>query len=116
MAAPNQQGTGLIATATPLFSKYVVVDGTWKVQDALEHIETKDGASQSANVSFFNPGKNISCDWVVKTGQALAAKGDIVADTTAAKYLVLEVDNSDFGGKPVKQSVKLYQRDSITLS
>lgn len=116
MATPSQQGTALKTQSSPTFSSYVVVDGSWKVKDAVQHTETLDGASQTNNITFWNPGLDVTCEWVVKSASTPAAKGDVVSAGGTVSYLVLDVETSEYGGRPLKQSVTLWRRDSVTLS
>jgi hypothetical protein len=118
MPTPSQKGTPLKVTASPKFADFVVEDGSWKEKDATEHQEFKNGESETENLTFFNPGIEATCTWVIKEGQSAAKKGDVVSEAGggARKWVVLEVETSEYGGKPLKQNVTLYSRESLTLA
>jgi hypothetical protein len=118
MPTPSQKGTPLKVTASPKFSAFVVEDGSWKEKDATEHQEFKNGESETENLTFFNPGIEATCTWVIKDASTPAAKGDVVAEASPStrKWVVLEAETSEFGGKPLKQNVTLYSRESLTLA
>lgn len=115
MATPTQSGTALQVTATPTFSSFVVIDGTWKVKDTTSHVETMNGQSKTENFTFYNPGTEVTAEWTIKSGQTAAAKGDVVTGS-GTKFLVLEAETSEYGGRPLKQSVTLVTRESVTLA
>ena len=116
MATPTQQGTALKLLTVPTFSSFVVVDEKWEPSDTCAMEETIDSSSQTANFSFYNPGQEISFEWVIKSAGTAAAVGDVVT-SGASKFLVGPgLKTSYRGGKPAKQSGTLIVRDSVTLS
>ena len=114
----SQQGQQLVLTPAPKFANFIVVDGTWKQKDSMMHVVTEDGDSLTINVSFFNPGVDATGELVVKTAQTPCVKGDVLSETapSTVKWLVLEVENSNYGGRPLKQAVQLMRKTSLTLS
>lgn len=105
----SQLGTSLLRKSAPTFADYIVVDGTWKEKDSTQHERTDDGEGAVANYSFWRPGVDASCDLVIKADAAPLNKGDVLQESGngGRKYVVLEVDLQNFGGKPLKQSVQL---------
>lgn len=116
MATPTQQGTALKLLAIPTFSNFIVIDEAWKPKDACGMEETVGGTSETANYTFYNPGDDISFEWVIKSAGTAAAKGDVVTDGAGGKYLVTDIETQYRGGKPAKQTGTLTVRDSVTLA
>lgn len=118
MAAPTSQGTAFKKVNAPTFTDFVVVDGTYEEADAVDMLETKDGASDTANFSFANPGIRMKCDWVVKNASTKAAVGNVVTATGAGapKFLITACATKDYGGFRIVQSVEGIARDSVTLT
>jgi len=121
MAAPIQKGPNLIAKPAPTFTKFVVVDGTWKEKDSLEINETKDGNSETYNYTGANPGVDATCEVVIKVLDPVVvplAKLDVLTSTETAprSFVVLDVETGEFGGKPLKQTLTLAYRASLTLA
>lgn len=118
MADPVQKGNELVAKPAPSFTNFVVVDGTWKEKDALVVVETLDGNSETHNYTGSNPGVDATCDVVIKKTDPATAplkKMDVITttETVPRKFLVLDVENSDFGGRPLKQTLTLAHRTSV---
>lgn len=119
MADPTQKGTTLIAEAAPTTADYIVVEGSWKETDALSVEDTKDHNGELINKTGCNPGIDAQCDLVIKATKTPPAKLSQLnftrADgTTVVKFTVVDVETSYMGGKPVKCSVKLEHRNSMT--
>ena len=116
MSANTTLGTAVVHQVSPVFTNYVVVDGTWKEKDSTQMHRTDDGTGSVYNYSFWQQGADCSCDLIIKTGQTKLLKGDVLTETStetsegetsARSFVVISADLSDFGGKPLKQSVQL---------
>lgn len=114
----SQLGSGLLNTTAPKFSDYVVVDGTWKEKDSTEHVRTDDGDSKVYNYTFFRAGVDASCDVVIKATKSALTKGSVLAEASPGtrSWIVLGADTSDFGGKPLKQSLTLALHTGFTAT
>lgn len=115
MADPIQRGNVLIAAPAPTFTKFVVVEGTWKEKPALDITVTKDGNSETYNYTGADPGVDATADLVLKATAVPLKKLDVIVTTETAprKFVVMEVETSEYGGKPLKQSVSLQLRDAV---
>lgn len=115
MAAPKQAANQLIAKPAPTFADYVVVDGTWREKDSLAVEETLDGNSESYNWTGANAGADATCEVVLKTGSDPLEKLDVLVSTEATprKFVVIDVETMNFGGRALKQSLTLAFRESV---
>ena len=110
---PLQQGAQkVLQIASPLIAGVTIIDGTWKEKDSTVDKNYKNGASQTFLTAFADPGVDATCEWLVDVGTALFVKGESVTPTTDTvttprEFLIMDVDNSEYGGFPMKQSVKL---------
>jgi hypothetical protein len=112
---PPQIGSPKIVQGAPKFAAYTVVDGTWKEKDDTQMLMTRDGDSKVNNFTFWSPGIDAQCDWVIinTEGNAAATVGEVITEVvpegqTARAFIVMPgTETSEFGGKPLKQSVKL---------
>ena len=119
MADPVQKGNQLVFKPAPTFTSFVVVDGTWRERDTTDMTVTKDGASETHNKTYADPGVDVQCEWVIMSGQTPAKKGDVVTsggESPARKFTVDDVETMDLGGKPLKQSVTLSYKASLQAS
>lgn len=105
----SQLGTSLVKKSAPLFTSFVVVDGTWKEKDTTMHERTDDGSGSVVNYSFWLAGVDATCDLVIKAAGTPLNKGDVLTEsgTGGRAFVVLEADLQNFGGKPLKQAVQL---------
>ena len=114
---PPQVGSGLLIKGAPKFRDFVIIDKSWKEKDDTQVLRTDDGDSNVFNYTFWRPGMELNCDWNIKkavedgaTGVP-AVIGDVVSEVvlsgTAKVFVVLAADTSEFGGMPLKQTVKL---------
>lgn len=114
---PAAQGTALKQEDVPTFSNVVVAHETWKSKSATEHKEFRGGAKgRTVNVTFANPGREVTCEWAIVDGQTAPKKGDVVSATGGEKYLIIECEDLGFGDGVRMQSVTLMQRDGLTLT
>lgn len=122
MADPIQKGVQLLAKPAPTFEDFVVVDGTWREADPLAVEALKNGNSETINYTGSDPGIDAECEWVIKAGKAPAKKLDEVVATfpgavpTTKVFIVVEAPTQNFGGKPLRQSVRLEHRESMTYA
>ena len=117
MATPTQQGTALKLLSAPTFSNFIVVDEGWKPKDTTQMEETLGGDSKTANFSFWNPGDEVSVEWVIKSAAAPAEVGQVITDGAGNKWLVGPGLETQYRGeKPAKQTLTLIARDSVTLA
>jgi hypothetical protein len=114
----SQIGTGLLLTTAPKFADYVVVDGTWKEKDSTQIQRTDDGDGLVYNYTTWQPGVDASCDLVIKATKSKLAVGNVLAESSPGtrSFVVLSADTSDYGGKPLKQSVTLAYHTGFTPS
>jgi hypothetical protein len=114
----SQIGSGLLTKSAPKFANYVVVKGTWKEKDNTQMQRTDDGDSAVYNYTFFTPGVDATCDLVVKTGHDPITKGSVLAESSPGtrSFVVVEADQADFGGMPIKQTVQLAYHTDFTPS
>lgn len=112
----SQVGNEVVALGAPKFSAYVVVDGTWKEKDTTEKLRTDDGDSEVYNYSFWRVGMEASCDVVIKAEEVPLAVGDVLAELSPGtrSFVVLEAEQSSFGGMPLKQALTLAYHDGFT--
>lgn len=77
---------------------------------------TDDGDGEVYNYTFWNPGVDAQCDVVVKLGEDLLIVGSVLTGTgtDTRAFTVVGVDTSDFGGKPLKQSLQLAYHEGFT--
>ena len=116
MATPTQQGTALKLLTVPTFSSFIVVDEKWEPTDSTGMEETIDNTGTTANFSFYNPGQEISFEWVIKSAGTAAAVGDVVTGS-GTKFLVGPGLKTRYrGSKPAMQSGTLIVRDSVSLT
>ena len=123
MSTPTQHGNRVISKNAPKFDDYVVVDGTWRATDNTQHEHTMDGDSEPYNDTFNSPGFDARCEWMVKEGSDPAVKGTVVTDDESSprKWLVLNVEDHNFGGRTLRQTVQLryksgYNPDAVAAS
>ncbi|MFZ4597820.1 MAG: hypothetical protein ACOYNN_04170 [Terrimicrobiaceae bacterium] len=111
-----QLGSALLISTAPKFSNYVVVEGTWKEKDSTQMQRTDDGDGNVYNYAFWQPGADCSCDLVIKGSNSRLAVGGTLAESSPGTrtFVVISVDTSDFGGKPLKQTVQLAQHTGFT--
>lgn len=112
MSTPTQHGNKALQSNAPDFDSdgYVVDAGTWRERDNTDHEMTVDEASEPWNDTFNSPGVDATCTWSIKHGSTAAVKGTVVTDSgqsPARKFLVLEVENFNYGGRTLKQNVTL---------
>lgn len=81
-------------------------------------LRTDDGDSKVYNYTFWRVGAVVGCDWNVKRTEALAEIGDVVAESSPGtlSYVVLAVDNAEYGGMPIKQTVQLATHEGWTAT
>jgi hypothetical protein len=112
----SQIGTGLLLKSAPKFTDYIVVDGTWKEKDSTQIHRTDDGDSAVANYATWRPGVDASCDLVIKAGETALVIGNVLAEASPGtrSFVVMDAETTDFGGKPLKQSVQLAYHTGFT--
>jgi hypothetical protein len=113
-----QIGTALLLKSAPTFADYIVVDGTWKEKDSTQMQRTDDGDSEVANYTFWQAGVDASCDLVIKSGEVALEVGDVLAESSPGtrSFVVISAETSDYGGKPLKQSVTLAYHVGFTAT
>ena len=112
----SQLGNEVVVLGAPKFTSYVVVDGTWKEKDTTEMQRTDDGAGSVYNYSFWRAGSEASADVVIKAGADPLDVGDVLSELTPGTraFVVTAASKSDFGGKPLKQSLTLAYHTGFT--
>jgi len=112
----SQIGSEVVQQGAPKFANYVVVAGTWKEKDTTDMQRTDDGDSEVYNYSFWKAGVDATCDLIIKADQSRLAKGSVLSESSPGTraFVVIDVETSDFGGMPLKQSVTLAYHNDFT--
>ena len=123
MAVPvvPQVGTGVLTKGAPKFTGYTVVKGTFKLKDDTDIMRTDDGDSNVFNYTGWKPGSECSCDVVLAADSAELAKLNVLTELvpegqTARSFIVIDAETADFGGPPLKQSLKLAYHAGFTAT
>ncbi len=118
MPAPAQKGTSLFTELPPTFTGYHVVGGTWKESDAVKSEQTLNEAEETFNITFYDAGRDASCELVSEASQVKIAVGDELTEAAGSPtpgqiWIVTKADYSNFGSRALKAAVNLIFREAL---
>jgi hypothetical protein len=117
MSTPTQQGTALLQVDVPTFTNFVIAADTWRPRNTTEVKPFRGGAKgRTVNVTFADPGVEVSCEWAVVANATPAKIGDVVTDGATTKWLVTACEDMGFGEGPRMQAVTLTTKLGLTLT
>ena len=116
-----QAGTTHVAPSNPLFLKGVVQAVT--VNKTAKQVTELDGEGADGNVSFHDPGKELSFDCLhtTETPRPLLTPGTIVqydadGEDATRMYIIMTVGEPRTGGQFIKTALTLHGTDKMQAS